>query len=82
MSNKYISLESLKAYNKQMKETYIDALEAKSLPVVDEASNNKILQVINGVWTVVSPTVIYVGSEEPTNEIGEDGDLYAQIDSE
>ena len=84
MSNndKFISLESLKEYNKQMKEIYINPLEAKSLPVVDEVSNGKILQVVNGIWTVVSPTVIYVGSDEPTNEIGEDGDLYPQIDSE
>jgi hypothetical protein len=82
MGDKFISLNSLKKYNKQMREEYITPLEAKSLPVVDEASNNKILQVVNGVWTVVSPTVIYVGSDEPTNEIGEDGDLYTQIDSE
>ena len=81
-NNKFITIDNLKKYNKQMKETYVDLLEAKSLPVVDEGSNGKILQVVNGVWTVVSPTVVYVGSAEPTNEIGEEGDLYAQIDSE
>lgn len=82
MSNndKFISLDSLKEYNKQMKETYIEPLEAKSLPVVNETLNGKILQVVNGVWTVVTPTAIYVGTTEPTNEIGADGDLYLQTD--
>lgn len=36
MSDKFISLDSLKEYNKQMKETYISPLEERSLPIVDE----------------------------------------------
>jgi hypothetical protein len=81
MSNdKFISLDSLKEYNKQMKETYIKPIEEKVLPVVDETYNNQILQVVNGAWTATKPTVIYIGTAEPTNETGEDGDLYLQTD--
>lgn len=82
MSNndKFISLDSLKEYNKQMKETYIKPIEDKTLPDVDNAEDGKILQVVNGVWTVIKPTVIYVSAAEPTNEVGEDGDLYLQTD--
>ena len=82
MSNndKFISLDSLKEYNKQMKETYLKPIESKTLPIVDEANNNQILQVVDGAWKVTTPTVIYVGTAEPTSEIGEDGDLYLQTD--
>ena len=59
----------------------VKSLEASILPAVDETSNNKILQVVNGVWSVVTPTAIYVSAAEPSNETGEDGDLYMQVDS-
>ena len=80
MSEKYISLDNLKEYNTKVKETYIKPIENKTLPVVDEANNNQILQVVDGAWKVTAPTVIYVGTAEPTSEIGEDGDLYLQTD--
>lgn len=62
------------------KVSYVDSYIPKMLPDVTEAENNKILQIVDGAWTVTAPTVIYVGATEPTNEIGEDGDLYLQTD--
>jgi hypothetical protein len=59
---------------------YVDSYIPKMLPDVTEIENNKILQVVNGAWTVTKPTIIYVGAAEPTNETGEDGDLYLQTD--
>lgn len=59
---------------------YVDAYVPKMLPEVTQAENTKVLQVVNGAWNVVAPTVIYVGEAIPTSEIGEDGDLYLQID--
>ena len=48
------------------------------LPVVDETSETKILQVLNGSWTMVTPNIIYIGSETPPAELGNDGDIYLQ----
>lgn len=54
--------------------------QSKLLPDVDATANGKILQVVDGAWAVVTPTVIYVSAAEPTDEIGEEGDLYLQTD--
>lgn len=48
------------------------------LPAVSSSDNNKILQVVNGVWTLVSPASVYSGSSFPSNSTGNDGDLYLQ----
>lgn len=84
MSDKILRLEDLDTYDVELKkniqENYLEPLEAKSLPVVNETLNGKILQVVDGKWAVVAPTTIYVGGATPTSDIGEDGDLYLQID--
>ncbi len=49
------------------------------LPTVTSSDNEKILQVVNGVWTLVTPVAIYSGSSNPSNSIGNEGDLYLQI---
>lgn len=50
-----------------------------ALPNVTSSDNGKVLQVINGVWTLVSPVTLYSGTETPNNSQGNNGDLYMQI---
>ena len=49
------------------------------LPAVTSSDNGKILQVVNGAWTLVSPVTLYSGSGSPSNSQGNNGDLYVQI---
>lgn len=53
-------------------------LTVSGLPTVTSSDNGKILQVVNGTWTLVSPVTLYSGSAEPNNASGIDGDLYIQ----
>lgn len=48
------------------------------LPAVTSANNGKILQVVNGVWTLVTPVTIYTGDGTPASSLGNDGDIYLQ----
>ena len=48
------------------------------LPTVSASDNNKVLMVVNGVWTLVTPSMIYSGSGAPDNSQGNNGDLYIQ----
>jgi len=48
------------------------------LPTVSASDNNKVLMVVNGVWTLVAPSMIYSGSGAPDNSQGNNGDLYIQ----
>ena len=54
------------------------AAEGSGLPSVTSADNGKILMVVNGVWTLVSPTILYSGSGTPNNSQGNNGDIYVQ----
>lgn len=49
------------------------------LPTVSSSDNGKVLQVVNGVWTLVSPVTLYSGSSAPNNSQGNNGDIYLQI---
>lgn len=49
------------------------------LPTVTSSDNGKVLQVVNGVWTLVSPVTLYSGTGSPDNSQGNNGDLYMQI---
>ena len=49
------------------------------LPSVTSSDNGKVLQVVNGVWTLVSPVALYSGSGTPNNAQGNNGDIYLQI---
>lgn len=62
-------------------EVTINLVADKLLPDVSSEDNGKMLMVVNGAWATINPTVIYVGAAEPTNDIGDDGDLYLQEDS-
>lgn len=69
------------AYINEVAETHLaTALVEKLLPVVSTGDNGKILSVVNGAWTVVELTVVYVGAAQPANDLGNDGDLYLQTD--
>ena len=48
------------------------------IPSVTSADNGKILMVVNGVWTLVSPATLYSGSGAPNNSQGNNGDIYVQ----
>ena len=48
------------------------------LPSVTSSDNGKILMVVNGAWSLVTPTAIYSGSSTPSNSSGNNGDLYLQ----
>ena len=51
----------------------------EGLPAVSSADNSKILMVVDGSWNLVSPSVIYSGTNAPTSTTGNDGDVYLQI---
>lgn len=53
-------------------------LQVSGLPAVTSSDNNKILQVVNGAWTIVMPVAIYSGTSTPNNSVGNNGDLYLQ----
>ena len=48
------------------------------LPDVTSSDNLKVLQVIDGEWSVVTPLVVYSGEETPPQSLGNNGDIYLQ----
>lgn len=52
-------------------------------PKVTAQDDNKFLRVRNGKWVAeaVPFSIVYTGDVEPVNDLGNDGDLYMQIDS-
>lgn len=55
------------------------AVSISALPAVTSSDNTKILMVVNGAWTLVSPSTLYSGSGNPNNNQGNNGDLYIQV---
>lgn len=53
-------------------------IQVNELPTVSSSDNGKILQVVNGVWSLVMPTAIYSGTSAPDSNIGNNGDIYVQ----
>ena len=53
--------------------------QVSGLPSVTTADNKKILQVVNGAWTLVTPVTIYTGSGTPSSETGINGDIFIQV---
>lgn len=49
------------------------------LPAVTSSDNGKILQVVDGAWTLETPLHLYSGTGTPDNSQGNNGDLYMQI---
>lgn len=56
----------------------IASISATTLPTVTSSDNGKIMQVLNGAWSLVTPVTIYSGASEPSNSQGIDGDIYIQ----
>lgn len=71
------SHQSIKTINSQAV-TGTGNLTIREMPSVSSADNGKVLQVVNGSWTLVSPATIISGSGTPSNSTGNDGDLYLQ----
>lgn len=53
-------------------------LGGSGLPEVTAADNGKVLQVVNGQWALVVPAIVYTGNAEPSNVLGNNGDIYLQ----
>ena len=51
------------------------------LPDTTSSDNGKILQVVSGSWSAVTPVTVYTGSASPNNNIGNNGDIYIQSSS-
>ena len=49
-----------------------------ALPIVTSSDNGKVLKVVNGQWTLATPTAIYTGSAAPDSSTGNNGDIYLQ----
>lgn len=49
------------------------------LPTVTSSDNGKVLMVVNGAWSMVTPVSIYSGSSAPDNTQGINGDIYLQV---
>ena len=54
-------------------------VSVNELPAVTSADNGKVLQVVNGAWSMVTPVSIYSGSGTPDNTQGANGDIYLQV---
>ena len=61
--------------------TAVVTLPINELPVVTSSDNNKILQVINGSWALVTPINVYMTYDTPNNQYGNDGDICVLLDA-
>lgn len=50
------------------------------LPTVTASDNNKVLAVIDGIWTLAPSEMSYSGNDAPNNALGNDGDIYIQTE--
>lgn len=55
---------------------------ASFLPSVTGSDNGKVLRVVNGHWTLVNPALIYSGEGLPSDNSGNNGDIYIQTEPE
>lgn len=53
-------------------------IQVNELPTVSSSDNGKILQVVNGAWSLVTPVTVYTGTSAPNSSQGINGDLYVQ----
>lgn len=54
-------------------------ITVNELPTVTSSDNGKVLMVVNGAWSTVTPVSIYSGSAAPNNSQGINGDIYLQV---
>ena len=57
----------------------IASISASTLPTVASSDNGKIMQVVNGAWSLVTPVSVYTGNSAPNNSQGINGDIYIQL---
>lgn len=50
------------------------------LPVVTSGDNNSVLMVVDGQWAVSSPITLYSGQGEPSQNLGNNGDVFLQTE--
>lgn len=50
-----------------------------TLPSVSSSDNGKVLMVVDGAWSAVTPTTIYTGNDTPLSSTGNNGDIYLQV---
>lgn len=53
-----------------------ERIDEKGVPTVSALDNNKVLQVKNGAWAVVTPLIVYSGNDVPSSSFGNDGDIF------
>ena len=53
-------------------------VKIEGLPTVSSTDNGKVLQVVNGAWSLVTPVSVYTGSAAPNSDNGNNGDIYIQ----
>jgi hypothetical protein len=71
------SHQSIKTINSQTM-TGSGNVTIREIPACTSSDNGKVLQVVNGSWTLVTPVSIYSGSSNPDSSQGTNGDLYLQ----
>ena len=49
-----------------------------TLPTVTSSDNGKVLAVVDGQWSAVTPVIVYSGNVAPDNLLGNNGDIYLQ----
>lgn len=56
-----------------------DKTKLDAIPNISASDSGKVLQVSSaGTWTLVVPNIIYVGVDMPSNQLGNNGDVYLQ----
>lgn len=53
-------------------------IQVNEVPSYSSSNNGQILMVVNGALAWINPTVIYSGNSVPSNDIGNNGDIYLQ----
>ena len=84
IDNEFVTAHALNDLNDRLEDLFLTVVDLStfaddfSFPRITEEDNGKILQVVNGKLTLVTPTSIYTGTGQPNNLLGNNGDIYIQ----